>query len=185
MTLSLDPEKDWTYEDYSQIPEDGQVYQVIDGRLFVTPSPVSIHQVISRRLLVFFYQFEMEGRGFIFHAPMDLILRGGTPVQPDLLYLTHDQRGMVKEKFIEGSPHLVVEILSPSTRSLDRVTKMNLYAANKIPLYVLVEPQDQTVEIFRFENGHYFLDQALDQDGSWEFQGKRLELKTLFAPLGS
>jgi Uma2 family endonuclease len=124
MTLTdLPGSKYWTYADVQALPEDGNRYEVIDGELIVSPSPIAFHQVVSRRLQFFFYQFELEGRGYIFNAPMDLLMKGCTPVQPDLIFLVGNQFDMIKRNFIEGSPHLIVEVLSPSTARFDRLCR--------------------------------------------------------------
>ena len=183
MTLQLDLDKVWTYEDYLAIPDDGQRYEVIDGVLYVSPSPRQIHQLISRRLQFFFYQFELEGQGFIYNAPMDLLMPGCTPVQPDLIFLTRAQRPLICDKYIDGVPLLVVEILSPSTRSYDRVKKLNRYAKSGLPYYVIVDPEDPSFEVFALDNGTYRLEHSLGHGDSWEFQGKTLDLTALFLPL--
>lgn len=68
MTLSLD--KDWSYQDYLELPDDGNRYEVLKSRLHVTPVPSSYHQILSRRLQHMFFQLELEGKGQIFNAPI-------------------------------------------------------------------------------------------------------------------
>ena len=41
-----------TYEDYCQIPSDENRYEVIDGALFMSPSPVERHQRIFTHLII-------------------------------------------------------------------------------------------------------------------------------------
>ncbi|MBS2039163.1 Uma2 family endonuclease [bacterium] len=182
MTLSLDSQHFWTYEDYQRLPEDGQRYEVIDGVLYVSPSPRSKHQIVSRRLQFFFYQFELEGSGFVFDAPMDLLMPGCTPVQPDLIVLDRNQRRLIQENYIEGIPHLLVEILS-SKPSLDRVKKMNAYARCGVPFYLIIDPEDPSFEVYHLDGATYRLEASLAEDDRWEWRGKSLDLAALFAPL--
>lgn len=165
------------------MPDDGQRYEVIDGVLFQSPSPATHHQLLSRRLLFFFYQFELEGRGFIYNAPVDLVMPGATPVQPDLVFLQRDQRRLILPGRIEGVPTVVVEILSPGNRSHDRVRKFNLYARNGVPYYLMVDPDESTLEILRHQDGQYVLEASLSPEDSWTFQDKTLPLSPFFAPL--
>jgi len=183
MTLQLDRGKVWTYQDYLELPEDGRRYEIIDGVLYVSPSPRQVHQLLSRRLQFFFYQFELEGRGFVYNAPMDLLMPGCTPVQPDLIFLTREQRPLILDKYIEGVPELLVEILSPSTRSLDRVKKLNRYAKNGVQFYLIVDPEASTLEVFVHQAGRFVLDASLGQEDSWTYQDKTLDLAALFASL--
>lgn len=182
MTVQVDRHKVWTYEDSLSLPTDGQRYEVLDGVLYVSPSPGTLHQILSRRLQFFFYQLELEGMGYIFNAPMDLLMPGCTPVQPDLIYLRREQRGQIKEKYLEGVPYLVAEILSPSTRSLDRVKKLNRFAQNGVPYYLLVDPEACTLEVLSLRDGRYSIE-SLGIEDRWEFEGRVLEMAALFEPL--
>src|SRR4051812_35910638 len=74
-----------TYDDYVTIPNDGRCYQLIEGELFVTPSPSLPHQRISRNLEVALATFVAKGRlGAVYDAPVDVILTPKTVLQPDL-----------------------------------------------------------------------------------------------------
>jgi len=181
MTLA-DP-KFWTYQDYLQLPDDGQRYEILDGVLCVSPAPVPIHQLLSKRLQHFFYGLELEGRGYVYSAPLDVIMPGCTPVQPDLIFLLREQFALIGEKNIAGVPHLIVEILSPSTGSLDKVKKLRKYAENGVALYLVVDPQDKVMQVLHLEGSRYRLEEALEAGDSWEFLGQRLVIAELFQPL--
>ena len=65
----------------------------------------------------------------------EVILSEPTVVQPDLVYVAVDRKEAVSGRGIEGPPTLVIEILSPSTRVMDRQTKLDLYARHGVPHY--------------------------------------------------
>jgi len=69
----------------------------------------------------------------------------------------------VSARGIEGAPLLVVEVLSPSTRTQDRTVKARRYAALGIPHYWLVDPEAGRIECYRAEAGAYTL--ALEAQG--------------------
>jgi len=181
--MTLSQERFWTYEDVQRLPEDGRRYEVIDGVLYVSPSPRQIHQLLSRRLQHFFYQFELEEQGYIYDAPMDLIMPGCTPVQPDLIFLLPEQFDQIQEKYIEGAPHLLVEILSPDSASRDRVKKLRKYAAAGVPYYLLVDPVAQTLEVLQLDGSTYRVAETKEPGDVWDFRGKQLDLQDLFKPL--
>jgi Uma2 family endonuclease len=181
MTL-VDP-KVWTYNDYLQLPDDGKRYEIIDGVVYMCPSPLPIHQTVSKRLQHFLYQLELDGKGYAFSAPLDLLMPGCTPVQPDLIFLQREQFSLIREKNVVGVPHLIVEILSPSNASLDRVTKLRKYAANGVSLYLIADPCDQILQVFELSGSHYRLQEALTAGDSWEFMGSTLDVAALFAAL--
>ena len=77
-------------------------------------------------------------------------------VQPDLLFISHERRGIIGEKQVTGAPDLVVEILSPSTAHRDRGIKLDLYARHGVRQYWIVDPVEDVVDVWRFgdEPGH-------------------------------
>ncbi|HXH83531.1 MAG TPA: Uma2 family endonuclease [Candidatus Tectomicrobia bacterium] len=145
-----------TYRDYAALPDDGRRYEIHDGELSVTPAPTTEHQIVSRRLFLVLHRWlETHPGGELFYAPLDVILADTAIVQPDLVYVGPDRRARISERGIEGAPTLAVEILSPSTRSVDRVTKPGLYARHGVPFFWLVDPAERTVEAFFLEAGSY------------------------------
>ena len=112
--------------DYWNLPE-GEPVELLRGRLIVSPSPTALHQIILRRLSQLFENAEENSGGLCLLAPMDVVLSGDTILQPDLLYIAKDRRGMVGHR-VEGAPDLVIEILSPESNRRDRTEKLNLYA---------------------------------------------------------
>lgn len=184
--LQVSDDREWTYEDYCQLPEDGNRYEVIEGKLYMSPSPRTLHQTLSKRLMVLFYELEQQGRGFIFAAPTDLLMPGCTPVVPDLIYLDRSQRELIKEKYVEGAPTLLIEILSPGTAGRDRTLKLNRYARSGVPHYWIVDPAEQTLELYRLEGDAYRVEAALGPGDTFRpqaFPGIELKLDELFAPL--
>ena len=183
MTVSLD--KTWTYEEYLQLPEDGNRYEVLEGRLYMTPAPSSYHQILSRRLQFVFYQLELEGKGQIFDAPVDLLIPGAEPAQPDLVYLAPGQEALVTRRGIEGVPEMVMEILSPSTATRDRTVKLHLYERNKVRRYALLDPSARTFELFRLDGEGYRLEASLGPDDQLTIEdyGVTIEMPSLFKDL--
>lgn len=184
MALELESDREWTYEDYRQLPDDGNRYEIIDGRLYVTPAPSPYHQILSRRLQFLFYPLELAGQGQIFNTPVDLLMLGATPVQPDLVFLDAEQAALITSRALEGVPKLVVEILSPSTAGRDRTLKSHKYAACGLPHYWIVDPFARTLEMFRLHEGGYRLEQAFDEQSRHEcadFAGVVVDMAALFA----
>lgn len=182
MALHLDSEREWTYEEYLELPDDGKRYEIIDGRLYVTPARSPYHQILSGRLLVLFHPLQEAGQGMMIHAPVDLLMPGATPVQPDLVYLRPDQASMVTRRALEGVPELLIEILSPSTAGRDRTLKMNKYANCGVPRYWLVDPFARTLEVYALKDGKYQPQRSLnEQDEAECFPGVTVDMKALFA----
>jgi len=151
-----------TYHDYETLPADGRRYEIHDGELSVTPSPSLDHQIILANLLrVLFQHVPSVAPGLVLAAPLDVILADTAAetsiVQPDILYVAPDRMVLTSRRGIEGGPTLAVEILSPSTRTIDRVTKRSLYARYNVPHLWLVDPDARVLEAFSLEGGRYVL----------------------------
>jgi Uma2 family endonuclease len=154
------PQGQWTYEDYLRLPDDGRRYEVLRGVLYVSAAPVPLHQIILRRFVrVLLFFLEENPIGELLFAPVDVMFPAGlaTPVQPDLLFITAERTGIIKDRNIEGAPDLVLEVLSPSTRRLDRKTKFDIYAEAGVREYWLADPLARTVEVFVLRDGAYAL----------------------------
>lgn len=144
-----------TYSDLQQVPEDGQRYEIIDGRLYVTPAPATRHQ----RILVRFTQTvvaQADAMGTWLVAPCDVVLGDGTVVQPDALFVKKGRETfIIREMALHGPPDLVVEILSPGTAQRDRTVKYQAYAENGIQEYWLVDPETEVVTVHTLDGGVY------------------------------
>ena len=102
--------------------------------------------------------------GEVFIAPFDVILNRRTVVVPDLVFVARARADVVTERAVEGTPDLIVEILSPSTARRDRVAKLNAYARRGVPRYWLVDPAARTLEAFELVEGSYRLAAAVGGD---------------------
>jgi len=143
------------YSDYLSAPQDGQRYEIIAGKLYVTPSPTTLHQRVSRRLQRQLEDyFHDRGLGEVFDAPVTLLLTDHDVVEPDVLVIT-DADQINARGVIEGPPLLIVEVLSPSTASRDRSVKARRFAELGVPHYWLVDPEGRRVECHALDAGEY------------------------------
>jgi Uma2 family endonuclease len=141
-----------TYDDYCLLPNNGRRYEIVDGELFVTPSPRRAHQKVVTQLSYHLVEFvRREKRGHVYVAPFDVVLSLFDVVEPDILYVSQERASVITEKNVQGAPDLVVEVLSQTTAEIDRTTKMKLYARHGVREYWLIDPEECTAEIYRRE----------------------------------
>jgi len=129
-----------TYDDYAALPDDGRRYELLAGVLYVNPTPSPWHQRVSKRLqrqLEAF--FEQNRLGEVFNAPVDLIFDRHDVAEPDIVVV--GDRSQISRRGLEGVPALVVEVLSPSTRSYDRKIKLRRYLELGVRSYWIVDPE--------------------------------------------
>ena len=151
--------KEWTYEDFMALPEGGPVrYELIEGDLCMTPAPNPRHQKISGNLFGIVWNFlRTNPLGEVFAAPVDVVFSQEPPqvVEPDLVFLSKEHGSLITETNLQGAPDLLVEILSPTTATIDRRVKHSLYERVGVPEYWIVDPERNTVQVFRLSGERY------------------------------
>ena len=120
----------------------------------MNPSPGPIHQRVSRRLQRQLEDyFHERNLGEVFDAPLDVILTLPDVFEPDLLVVADPSP--ISRRGIEQPPLLVVEILSPSTRRVDRGLKFRRYATLGVQHCWIVDPDEKRLECFRLVAGEF------------------------------
>jgi Uma2 family endonuclease len=176
-----------SYEAYAQIPHDGRRYEFLDGEVYVTPAPSPRHQYAVQRLFTALdsHFATQDTPLLVFVAPIDVILADDEIVQPDIVVARPPQ---VSERGIEGAPHMVVEVISPARRSLDRDVKARRYAAHGVTHYWIVDPTAETVECLQLVEGRYRVQASITHAGTLvvhAFPGLAVEVGALWLRTGS
>jgi Uma2 family endonuclease len=141
----------WTYEDLLALPDDGKRYEIIEGTLYEMTGPNTAHATAIINLILILAPLIQRFGGRIFTAPLDVFMPGGNPVQPDLMALLPASRATVVRRGIEGPPDLIVEVISPSNRDHDVLTKRALYGRAGVREYWLVDPDARSLEILTLD----------------------------------
>jgi Uma2 family endonuclease len=144
----------YTIEDYKRW--EGR-WEIIRGIAYaMSPMPSPKHQNIAGRLHRIFEE-AIEKSGCVHckvYQPIDYIIENDIIVNPDLLILCKPVEG----HYLTFAPDLVAEILSPSTALKDRNTKYDLYQMRSIPYYLIIDPDAESVEVYRLSaDGKYVL----------------------------
>jgi len=173
-----------TYDDYLTLPNDGKKYEIIEGELTMSPSPTTDHQEISIRLTnAIFSYVDKHKLGKVYPAPIDVVLSITDIVQPDIVFISSERTDIITKKNIIAAPDLVIEILSESTETLDRVTKKNLYERYGVREYWIVDPSAKIIEQHILENkafrfiGKFESGQSIDVS---TIEGLTVKLKDVF-----
>jgi Uma2 family endonuclease len=147
-TVRIDRTKEWTVDDYLMLGEMKTPCQLINGELIMSPSPTPYHQAIAGNLYDLLRAEAKKTDGIVFFAPIDLHIDRKNVFQPDLIYISKENKHIITQRAIEGVPDLVVEVISPSNIFSDRYIKKKIYQKIGIKEYWIVDPANQTLEIF-------------------------------------
>lgn len=142
-----------TYEDFLLFPDDGKRHELIEGEHYVTPCPTMRHQQILGNLYwLIRSHLEHHRIGEAFLSPFDVVFSNFDVVEPDLLYMSHENAARIlTADNVRGVPEIVVEIASKSTRKRDETIKKRLYERSGVSEYWVVDPAIDVVRVYRRE----------------------------------
>ncbi|BCX82224.1 hypothetical protein MIT9_P1809 [Methylomarinovum caldicuralii] len=178
------PIRHWTYRDYLAL-DDGRRYEILEGELRdMTPAPSVPHQSCSRNLEFLFLEYVHRRQwGFVYDAPIDVILSEDNVVQPDIVLVGKEHEDRIRERGIFGAPDLVVEIVSPTSVRYDYVTKQALYRRFAIPEFWLADPANRSLTVLGLKDGQYEPISFASGTGAVQsrlLEGFQVELATVF-----
>ncbi|WP_329489702.1 Uma2 family endonuclease [Kitasatospora sp. NBC_01246] len=134
-------------EELERIAPEGVRIEWSGDTLIMQASPSNIHQLNVARVR---RQFER-------HAPDGYLPSERSEIvspdvskgrEPDLTYLPEEVLSQPGNKAPAGEALIAVEIVSPSNPGNDWMDKLHDYAVMRIPLYLIVDPRQQTVTLF-------------------------------------
>lgn len=140
--------------------DEGERTEIINGEAFMLATPSSQHQAISMEISRQLANFLEGKRCRVYPAPFGVRLfeqdgdrpeNVDTMVEPDISVVC--DRSKIDKQGCKGAPDLIIEILSPSTRRHDRLVKLNLYQRAGVREYWIVDPDNESVQVFTLEDG--------------------------------
>ncbi|MBL7858859.1 MAG: Uma2 family endonuclease [Cyclobacteriaceae bacterium] len=144
-------------EVFKSLPE-GTLAEIINGTIYMSPSPTPKHQRIVRKLAFAISNYvEVRGLGEVFFSPCDVFLdEHSSAVQPDIIFISKEKSSIVHENSgIHGIPDLLIEILSPGNADHELIRKRELYEKFGVPEYWIVNPDTKETIGFTLNNGKY------------------------------
>jgi Uma2 family endonuclease len=144
-----------TVRDY-QLLSEGAAYQLINGQLIMAPAPRRTHQKLSGEIFRLIANYLHKKQiGETYFAPFDVYLDEENVVQPDICFIAQKNIGILSEEGANGSPDIVIELLSPSNAYYDLLAKYQLYEKFGVQEYFIVDPEDNLVIAYTLTEGRY------------------------------
>ncbi|MDD4493846.1 MAG: type II toxin-antitoxin system prevent-host-death family antitoxin [Eubacteriales bacterium] len=147
-----------SYEEFMEISGKSDLrMEYINGEIILMESPSFAHQEISGHLHIIFSRFLQGKKCKVIYAPFDVHfykpeINEPDVCQPDLLIACDTDEKVDKKGRYMGTPSLVVEIISPGTRSKDMVKKLNTYMLSCVNEFWLVDPIQKSIIIYIFRD---------------------------------
>ena len=135
-------------------------YEIIGGEKIMAPAPNPTHGRVIGRLYNFIDNyFDANDSGYVFGDNTDVYFPDGTLLKPDLSVVTEKNSAIIDWlRGIRGVPDMVVEVLSKSTKKKDLTIKKDIYEAQGVREYWIVDPYMKAISVYLLQDGKYFLD---------------------------
>ena len=170
-----------TAEEFLQLPEDTQRYELLDGVVIVSPSPTPKHQAILMEI-AFQLARHLEKHELGRVLPEVDVHLGQGPTgrdlvyRPELVFVGKEHLSGIQDR-IHGAPELVVEIVSQESRRFDTETKKDDYERCGVQEYWLIDPAHETMTFYRLRDAKYAEVELAEQTFSSEaVPGFKLDL---------
>ncbi len=151
--MSQPKERQFDSSDYWNLPK-GRRAELIDGVLYDMAPPGRVHQKLSSEISHAFHSYidEHGGSCEVYYAPFAVNLDADDSVwvEPDVMVICDPAK--LSDRGCEGAPDLVVEIVSPSSRRMDYITKLFRYERAGVREYWIVDPGRDCTAVYRFES---------------------------------
>jgi Uma2 family endonuclease len=176
----------YTYDDFLTFPSpsEGIRYEIINGEVFMSAAPYTIHQrTLGELYSIIRTHVRKHKLGEVYFAPIDIVLSFTNIVEPDLIFISEERKDTVAKKNIIEPPDFVVEVLSEWNKTYDEIKKKNLYEQFGVKEYWIVDPEKQTVRQFILEKGKYTTEKIFsskEKITSVVIKGLKLNVKKIF-----
>jgi Uma2 family endonuclease len=175
----------YTWEDFVALGEDDP-RELIDGELVEIEVPTWKHErVVARLCQALGAWSDAAGGGEVVGSGYKVRVSDRRGVMPDVQFYRRGNTAAQDQDagLVRGRPDLVVEIVSPSSRRFDRVTKLRWYAAMEVPEYWLIDAEAQTLERLVLREGVYVIEESLAENETFRpatFDGLAVNLGRLW-----
>lgn len=146
----------YTLDDYYALPDERRV-ELIDGYFFEMSAPTTKHQIVVSEIFwqIKSYIRRKGGECLAFFAPVDVQLDcdDRTMVQPDVLVVC--DKSKVIKRCVMGAPDFAVEVVSPSTKRKDALTKLVKYQEAGVREFWLVDAEKQKIVTYFYEEDEF------------------------------
>jgi Uma2 family endonuclease len=183
----IDLNRIYTSQEFAQLPDDGKAYELINGKLIMTPPPGDDHGRIGTKLLKAILFFDPEEKlGQVWFTTGFELDESNTPA-PDMAFVVASRVPPRSRGAVPVVPDLVVEVWSPSqltTQGPDQESRDKIIMYQKVGVRIIwsVNPRNKTVEVYHPEQPAPVVTLGLDDelDGEAIIPGFKLSIKALF-----
>jgi Uma2 family endonuclease len=149
----IDLNRLYTSAEFELLPDDGNRYELIDGRLGKMPPAGDEHGSINMRLIKHYILFDPDEKLGKLWSTTGFILDADNTPEPDLMYVVANRRPSETKGAVRVIPDLVVEVWSPSQLTkqgvdAEALAKIRKYQKAGVKIVWSINPTNQTIAVY-------------------------------------
>lgn len=177
--------KQRTVEEFEAMPLEGR-WELIDGELVeMSPAAEGSSNISATMVGILWQHVRAHRLGRVYSAEGGFVLFPDrvTVRAPDAAFVRADRvpHGEARKHFARLAPDLAVEVLSPSDRMADALSKIAMYLEAGVRLVWLVDPEGLTITVFRPDRAPHSLSERDTLDGGDVLPGFSVQVAEIFA----
>jgi Uma2 family endonuclease len=155
-----------TYERFLSTDFENPKVEWINRRVLEISPSHDRHQQVGTFLITLLETFVDERKlGVVRYESFQMKTGPDLPGRsPDILFVSNAHKERLKKTFVDGPADLVVEIISPDSRTRDRREKFDEYEKGGVREYWLIDPDKKRAEFFILDKRGLY--QAAGQDAN-------------------
>lgn len=185
---NLPDKKIWTDAEFMALNQDGHRYEIVNGELIDMGNSGAKHGYVAIVLsAALFNHVSKEKLGAMFDSSTAFKMKSGNKRSPDISFVAKERLQGLEELpdgFLEGAPHLAIEILSPGNTVEEIDNKIVEYFDNGSRLVWVINPKQKYVLVYKSSQEPDRLLKSTDSlDGEDVVPGFSIPIADLFQKL--
>jgi len=145
-----------TFDEFYDLVEENVKADLLDGQIIRDSPAIPEHGFTTMWVGALLHNYnELFNLGKIGGGTTTVRLAKYQSPEPDIFFIRNNRLRILNEKYVDGPPDLCVEVISKSTRKVDRGRKFVLYAEHGVREYWLIDPLRGTIEFYENQNGEW------------------------------
>jgi Uma2 family endonuclease len=142
-------------EVFEMLPE-GTLAEVINNVIYMSPAPSFPHQDVCTQLAaVIRMHTSAENLGKCIASSIDVYFDNTNVFQPDIIFISNGNMGIVKDEKVKGAPDLIVEVLSSGNKKHDTERKRPVYEKHGVKELFIIDPRSKEVITYYLVNNKF------------------------------
>jgi len=145
-----------TFEQYYESVDENVKAHLLDGKIIRDSPGIPEHGFTIMWVVTLIHNYnEMFKLGKLGGGTTTVRLAKYQSPEPDIFFIRNNRLGIVHPQYVDGPPDLCVEVISKSTRRIDRGRKFVLYAEHGVKEYWMIDPMRSTIEFYENQDGEW------------------------------